>query len=45
MRSRGIPATEARRLLINGFADQVVDEVSIESVRAWITHRLGHGDV
>ncbi len=45
MRSRGIPATEARRLLINGFADQVVDEVSIEPVRAWITHRLGHGDV
>jgi Fe-S cluster assembly protein SufD len=45
MRSRGIPATEARRLLINGFADQVVDEVSIEPVRAWITQRLGHGDV
>ena len=45
MRSRGIPATEARRLLINGFADQVVDDVGIESVRAWITHRLGHEDV
>lgn len=45
MRSRGIPAVEARRLLINGFADQVVDEVSIEPVRAWITQRLGHGDV
>ncbi len=45
MRSRGIPATEARRLLINGFADQVVDEVGIESVQAWITRRLGHDDV
>lgn len=45
MRSRGIPATEARRLLINGFADQVVDDVGIESVRTWITHRLGHDDV
>ena len=45
MRSRGIPAVEARRLLINGFADQVVDEVSIESVRTWINQRLGHDDV
>ena len=45
MRSRGIPANEARRLLINGFADQVVDDVGIESVRDWITHRLGHDDV
>jgi len=45
MRSRGIPAAEARRLLINGFADQVVDDVGIESVRTWIAHRLGHDDV
>jgi Fe-S cluster assembly protein SufD len=42
MRSRGIPADEARRLLINGFADRAVDDVGIEMVRAWITHRLGH---
>jgi Fe-S cluster assembly protein SufD len=42
MRSRGIPADEARRLLINGFADQAIDDVGIETVRAWITHRLGH---
>jgi len=42
MRSRGIPADEARRLLINGFADQAVDDVGIETVRAWIIHRLGH---
>jgi Fe-S cluster assembly protein SufD len=42
LRSRGIGADEARRLLINGFADQVVDDVSIEEVREWITRRLGH---
>lgn len=42
MRSRGIPGGEARRLLINGFADQAVDEVPIESVRRWIAERLGH---
>lgn len=45
MRSRGIPAAEARRLLINGFADQVVDLVGIEAVRAWALHRLGRDDV
>ncbi len=42
LRSRGINADEARRLLINGFADQIVDDVSVEAVRNWITHRLGH---
>jgi Fe-S cluster assembly protein SufD len=44
MRTRGISADEARRLLINGFADQAVDDVGIEAVRAWITQRLGHDD-
>lgn len=42
MRSRGIREEEASRLLINGFADQVMDEVESEVVRAWITKRLGH---
>ena len=42
LRSRGIAADEARRLLIRGFADQVVDDVGIDAVREWITHRLGH---
>jgi Fe-S cluster assembly protein SufD len=42
LRSRGIGAEEARRLLINGFADQMVDDVTIDGVREWITHRLGH---
>jgi len=42
LRTRGINAEEARRLLINGFADEVVDDVSIETLRDWITRRLGH---
>ena len=42
LRTRGINADEARRLLINGFADEVVDDVSVETIRNWITHRLGH---
>jgi Fe-S cluster assembly protein SufD len=44
MRSRGIPKDEARRLLINGFADQVMDDLESEAVRTWITERLGHDD-
>jgi Fe-S cluster assembly protein SufD len=42
LRSRGIGAEDARRLLINGFADQTVDDVGVDAVRQWITHRLGH---
>ncbi len=42
LRSRGIPAEQAQRLLINGFADQTVDLVEIDAVRAWVTARLGH---
>lgn len=42
LRSRGIPKDEARRLLINGFADQAMDDLENEAVRAWITERLGH---
>lgn len=42
MRSRGIGKEEASRLLINGFADQVMDDLDNEVVRAWITKRLGH---
>ena len=43
LRSRGIPAEEARQLLIAGFAEQTVDEIRFEAVRAWIVERLGHG--
>ena len=42
MRSRGIPKEEASRLLINGFADQVIDELKSDIVRAWVSKRLGH---
>lgn len=42
LRSRGIPATDARRLLIDAFADRVIDEVGSEPVRTWIARRLGH---
>jgi Fe-S cluster assembly protein SufD len=44
LRTRGISADEARRLLIRGFADQAVHAVHIEILRTWITDRLGHGD-
>ena len=42
LRSRGIGVSDARRLLINGFADQIVDDIGVETVRGWVTHRLGH---
>ncbi len=41
MRSRGIGKEEASKLLINGFADQVMDDLDNEVVRAWISKRLG----
>jgi len=44
LRTRGIPADEARRLLIRGFADQAVQAVAVEALRAWIIDRLGHAD-
>lgn len=44
LRTRGIPAEEARRLLIRGFADQAVHALDIEALRTWITNRLGHAD-
>jgi Fe-S cluster assembly protein SufD len=44
LRTRGIPETEARRLLIRGFADQAVDTVDNEILRTWIAERLQHHD-
>lgn len=44
LRTRGIHQGEARRLLINGFADQVMDDLHDEVLRTWITERLGHDD-
>lgn len=44
LRSRGIPTGEARRVLINGFADEIVDQVQVAAVRDWLSRRLGHDD-
>ncbi len=44
LRSRGIPKEEASRLLINGFADQMMDDLESDAIRSWITERLGHDD-
>lgn len=44
MRSRGIPAEEARRLLIDAFADQTLEGIGIEAIRSWVRERLGHTD-
>ena len=41
LRSRGIPGDEARRLLIGGFAGQIVDGVEIDAVREWLAERVG----
>ena len=35
---------EASRLLINGFADQMMDDLESDAIRSWITERLGHDD-
>ena len=42
LRSRGINTDEAKRLLVNGFADQTVDDVGVDEIRTWVMHRLGH---
>ncbi len=44
MRSRGIDADTARRLLINGFADEIVEKIGNKTLRAWVSQRLGHND-
>ncbi len=44
LRTRGINEPEAHRLLIHGFADETVEAVDNEVLRAWITERLGHDD-
>ena len=42
MRTRGIPEDQAGKLLVEGFADQVMDDLEHEAVEAWVTERLGH---
>jgi Fe-S cluster assembly protein SufD len=44
LRSRGIRRAEASQLLVNGFADQVMDAVENDAVRTWISERLGRDD-
>ena len=44
LRTRGISESEARRLLIDGFADQVMDDLTDDVLRSWIIERLGHVD-
>lgn len=44
LRTRGIPAADARRLLIDAFAEQTVDNIDIDVVRTWIKDRLGTAD-
>jgi len=34
MRSRGIDAADARRLLVHAFASEIIDEVKVEAIRA-----------
>jgi Fe-S cluster assembly protein SufD len=41
MRSRGIGAEEARRLLIHAFASEIVDQVKVDDVRAQVGGCLG----
>ncbi len=44
LRTRGISEAEARRLLIQGFADQAVGTVDNEILRTWITERVQRRD-
>jgi len=44
LRSRGIPKDEASRLLISGFADQMMDDLESDTVRSWIAERLERGN-
>ncbi len=44
LRTRGITATDARRLLIDAFAGQAVDDIESDAVRTWIRERIGTSD-
>lgn len=44
LRTRGIDGSQARRMLIHGFAEEAVEAVDNGVLRAWITERLGHAD-
>jgi len=40
LRSRGITEDSARKLLIQAFAEEVLDHVSIEPLREWLSERV-----
>ncbi|MFP4639770.1 MAG: Fe-S cluster assembly protein SufD [Guyparkeria sp.] len=40
LRTRGVPLTEARALLIAGFAQEVIDEIPMDDLRDWLTERV-----
>ena len=40
LRARGIPADEARRLLIRAFLDEVIDEITFSAVRGAFRARV-----
>jgi Fe-S cluster assembly protein SufD len=43
LRSRGVPAADARALLTYAFAEKIVDEIPLPGVRRWLETRfLGH---
>lgn len=44
LRTRGISAADARRLLINAFTDKAFADIGIGVVRSWIRDRLGTAD-
>jgi len=44
LRTRGISAADARRLLINAFAERAVDDIGIDVLQRWIRDRLGGSD-
>ncbi|GGZ98731.1 Fe-S cluster assembly protein SufD [Ignatzschineria ureiclastica] len=42
LRSRGISAEEAKKMLIRAYAVEIVDTIRSESIRDWLAHRLDH---
>jgi Fe-S cluster assembly protein SufD len=42
LRARGIGETAARKLLVRAFADDVVEKVPNDAVKAYLDNRLNH---
>ncbi len=40
LRARGIPERDARQLLVQGFAQQITEEVAVPALREWLDARL-----